>query len=1706
MSDKFVNAVVIYNPLDPEDRSEGQIEWRKGLTLKQCLEGAPEEVEWIVSLNDDTIAPEKFAKTKVSPNDFIIMAPAIHGGGGGGKKSIFKLVAMIALAVVAPQVAGALGAAFGTAGNLTLLGKIASAAISTIGGLLLEAIFPAAKPKPIVQPDIQNEVDSPSFGIDGPKNISQENIPVPIVYGTFRIGGNRTQINTVNQGNTQLVRMQTLLSEGPIQSVSEVEIDNQPEANFEDVTTITRLGVDDQQIVGWFNDTSVFFSKQAKLTENFIEYETEDEIDKFRVDLVAQNGMVAIDSTTGARHTINVSIVVEYKKTSDVTWTQLGDNDQFEPITIPDFGDPPPPQAERIYTTHDSATQFDVQIVSPATVPITTTEFEEDSENTGLLTPVQVTRFQWAAEAFYRAVGDEEWILLGTRTGLKPVRNQTQRTQFGSGILPQGAYEIKITKGRFENIFQFINVTRTMSGRQRSAVRMSIDSPVLESDRYDIRVRRTTPNTESDFRTEEITWSDVVEIQTEDVLYNHSAMLNTEVRLSDQLNSIPTITALVEGRVLNIYDRFGNIGSAEFTANPAYVSLDILLNKRYGAAVDPSRIDFVRWAEWADFCTEKGFEFNGVFDFSTNIWEALRVVMRAGHAQLAPVGTKYSVVIEKPDIPKMLFGVSNIVKDSLALEWLPKEDRANEVEVTFYDKDNSFKERTVRTTDFEALARGEKRKSVNVTILGITDIERANFEGHFQLALNRHIHLTATFDAPTEAVSVKVGDLIYVQHDMPLWGLNGRLKAGSTTNRLELDRPVEILPDRTYTVLLHHSAIKRWDATVEVIGVNSVFVSGVGDATQNLTRMTVNGEDVEVIEVVDGTPNVEIVLREMPTMALGNVVELWDTDVIEERSVTNPAGSGITQLDVGSGFTQAPAQFVNWMFGEINKVKKPFRVRAIADNDDEIRSIACVEYIEDIYTDPENVEVPPNFSDIPLVIDHVTIDRVDEEIIKNGSNVFTRATIYWDLPAEGDYQGADIFLAINSQTFETVGRVRSGATSFQMPVQDDDVLFIKVLPFDGAGKHPTTGLAGATEYIHTVAGLGAAPSQVQGFTVSKVVGGIEAKWTANPEGDVIGYEIRQGSSFNDGALVVTNFAGNRILFDKVSAGVNTYHIKAIDSLRNYSEEVTSASLSVSGPSDVTGFEAFNNQGFVIFRWNQNSEPDIRGYELRHGPNWDAAEFIDEVQGTSHTIPAPAPDAVNYWIKAVDRTGIFSTNAVLATTNVPELPNRNVVITENEKTDSFDGFKHYCTLSGGNLLADAGAAFSEYSFAIDPASSITARVTLEDTLDAVQNSLTTWAAATFSWNDAQANVPWERTGNIESVSLERQIAIKNDAPNSIEAFPLNDTLVGTQSTSPTGTANIAYAPARFRNGLTLGDTVAASWAVTFGSEFYMTGWFRPDSVPAQTERILYIEGPSDTFLSLEYNTDTSFSLRASDTNTLTTAGITLAADDLLFFAIVQTATIRKLMIGRMSDQTILIAQAAFAPVGSMTSWSVGLGNDPLDWNDMTFPWNDAQANIGWDAAFGSSGIPVMDGQLSDIDIVAGDISSADFLNKMLCASPSDHSRFVPFVPSDYTFDLAMIRYILRTTTADQPRITKLIATADMPDIIDRGSNTLAAAQTTINFNKSYLVAPEVTAVQKGGSSVAIPRVVSISTTSFDVILENTSGTAVAGDVSWTAVGY
>jgi len=1441
-----IDVIRITNPLNPNEHVTHQLAWNHTMTVGDLLKAYELEGEWVVGLNGAVVEKDNYDLTRFSIDDSVVLYPVPEGGGGG--KNILRIVALVALTVVTAGV----GTAMAAAGYSAFAVGMSQAGIMIAGSMLINALLPP--PKPSFNANGNGLDDSPSYGIDGAKNTSAEGLPVPIVYGTYRVGGNIINTHVENVDNTQFLYMLLNLGEGPVESIGDIMINDQPIDNFKDATIYRALGNDVQEPPEWFDDTVRPYQVGQKMTTDWILYDTQDEVDKLRVDVVFPQGIFRVrDDGSYVGRTIDLEL--QYRRVGDVDWTPLGARSEiigYEHWCVYDSGN----------------------------------EYQNDLGEGGILNP----------NAPYI---DPQYIIdhgLGSKYDGRPILQS-----IGPNPVCDDCGDLYETIGYYDYRPIYSDVSR-VSTKSRSAVRRSFVSGRLPEGMYQVRARRIDEESTSARIADSCTLSDINEIVIDDVSYRHTALLGLRIKLSDQLNSLPKVTSLMNGRIVPIYDLQGNYVADIFSRNPAWITLDALTHTRYGGAIALERIDLGKWAEWARYCDEFGLTFDGTLDTQSNLWDALQPVFRAGHGQIVNIGTKYSITVERADDPVMMFSVANIVEGSFSNSWLPMNDRANAIELSYFEKEDNYRRHTVKVYD-KSRDPNEPERVSNITMIGVTDAERATKEALFHLNLNRYIQQSVQFEAPIEAIACTVGDLIYVQHDMPQWGFAGKLKNNNTTAILNLDREITMESGKDYIFLAQFDAIQRTIGSVVGIAADTLTLSGFDIATP-VKRIKVAGKDMRVLSYFNGG----VVVESTAGINIGDTYTLWDIDVIEERQVVTEEGTH-TQITLQSPLSEAPASYTNFMFGENGKVKKPFRITSIGGTHEYTRTIGAVEYNESVYdlTLDEAVQTPV-YSSLNAAPDHVTITEVTEELFLVGSAIRTRVTIHYSSDYD-TYKTARVYVSSDGGEFASEG---IGRDSFSFEADDGAELLIRVVAIDMAGSEAP--FSSAPEIAHTVVGKAAPPSNVTGLSIARTTGGLSLSWDAVSDLDLSGYQIRMGASWDSASIVTSKIQGTTMFVPITEPGDYIYHIRSIDTSGNFSEGTASTSIDIARPGHPEGFDCIQNGDLINFRWGEPNSVGILAYEIREGESWETAIPVRKVSGDATQIPADITGERTFWAKTVDEIGLYSVLSVFSVTTVASPPDRNVIFTRDFEALNYPGVLYNLYQTGSDLILSDSKQYGEYIAEVDLGDQFRARNLLSYVVRSSVNNNLTWADATFAWADPEANQQWVPDGDLNSIDatpyISRFVGLGLDY---VDGFSLNNTLDGINGTLPSLSANLTYQDGRFADGLFVGDTTQAAWGISVPQEFKVHFWV---NIQNAVDDCLYIKMTSvgGNLMTVTYSQLTNEFVLTDNLAQEVRVPFTIAVNDRLLIAIVQTATERKLMIGN-GDGTQSFSTESYTPVGS-----------------------------------------------------------------------------------------------------------------------------------------------------------------------------------------------
>lgn len=1061
-----VNVALLYNAFDTTDVVREELLYEEDKSLAEYIEGLPASCEWKVGLNGVPVDEADFTAIAPKPNDLISIVAVPRGGAA---KDILRLVAQVVVTVVAMAVGFAIGGP---------LGAMAAAGIMLAGNFLVNAILPPSMPK---MKDM--ETDGNSYGYDGAKNTAREGVALPVCYGEFQTGGNYVDVFTENVGANQFLYGRVVLSDGEIEGLTaEPEINETPISDYKDVEYGHTKGSLTEAINARFGKTKSHFQRQDKLDTTWTEYTTSGQVDAFEINFLFPRGLIEYDQEDGDKKSESMDIEIQYAPFGSSTFTGTG-------------------------TTADATTGYTTFTGSSPTA----TKFNINVKGTG--TPT-VSDDSVTYKLQYKLSSSGTWIDYQTYTDtasgttttstwsdgdpfVKAMLNQMADDYTYTSSFPTRSIYLTLASGTYD--FRIINIDGTSSivkmGYQSAvvagstgttivtytetsaaAVRKTYKSPSLTHGRYHIRFRRVEAEQTEPNKIDECHCTDVAEVLHTNVALRSVATGWFVAKMTDQLQGVPNITWKVKGVKVPIYNVNGVITSTVWSNNPADIVLDMLISDRRGPLKDKIQIDWPAFVEWRDYCNEEELTFNGIFDSTTTLWDAVIQVFRVGRAMPVRIGARLSVAVDKPRQPVMLFGPGNIYQDTFEIGYLPLQDRAAEFEVSFYDKADRNKKKTIRIADPTAAQAGQVPKTVAYELFGVDNFTQAQKEVWYQLYNNRLQRRIVSFDAPVEAIGLTIGDVALIQHDMVEWGQAGRLAGASSTTQVTLDKTVTIESGSTYSLLCIHSQVSRFTCNISFVTGTTYALSGISNtshAEELLKRLKTNTNKEATILAFNytGGTNATVTLDRTVT---GTTATVWDVDVIEERTVTVGVGDH-TVITVAAPFSQVPAQYTNYMFGVQSNVKRPFKLNSINGNDIYRRSLSFVEYNDLVWSPPETI-IPPPTVQPPKHPEHVLGLMLAVEPYRSGTTV--NGTLSWLSGHIKRYAGADIYISIDDSEYMFYQSVMN-TTQVMIPFQTGTYIKLKVVAFNDTSLRANVNTA--PEIIQTIVSAASTLANPQGL-------------------------------------------------------------------------------------------------------------------------------------------------------------------------------------------------------------------------------------------------------------------------------------------------------------------------------------------------------------------------------------------------------------------------------------------------------------------------------------------------------------------------------------------------------------------------------------------------------------------------------------------------
>jgi len=169
------------------------------------------------------------------------------------------------------------------------------------------------------------DADSATYGWDGIRTIQEVGVPVAVIYGRHRFGGNVLNAYVRTDGDKNYLNVLLGVCEGEINGVSSLYINDNPSENFDGISTTEKTGTNAQTVIPNFEDAHNLYDVNTNMTkDNAHVYTTVDsDVQGFELHLQCPSGLYQQNGEGGLKEW-SVTYQVEYKLHAAGSYTDLG--------------------------------------------------------------------------------------------------------------------------------------------------------------------------------------------------------------------------------------------------------------------------------------------------------------------------------------------------------------------------------------------------------------------------------------------------------------------------------------------------------------------------------------------------------------------------------------------------------------------------------------------------------------------------------------------------------------------------------------------------------------------------------------------------------------------------------------------------------------------------------------------------------------------------------------------------------------------------------------------------------------------------------------------------------------------------------------------------------------------------------------------------------------------------------------------------------------------------------------------------------------------------------------------------------------------------------------------------------------------------------------------------------------------------------------
>ncbi|VFR43375.1 Phage tail fiber protein [plant metagenome] len=418
-----------------------------------------------------------------------------------------------------------------------------------------------------------------------------------------------------------------------------------------------------------------------------------------------------------------------------------------------------------------------------------------------------------ASQPWVRLISNTDLSAVRLTLEVRGLRQQSTSTGDVSGYRVDYVIELQTDGGAWANV-----LTGAFDGKTTSVYARShrIDLPPAASG-WNVRVRRTTPNSDSSTIVDATFVQSITEIIDAKLRYPMSSLVGLQVDAS-QFQNVPARGFHFRGRILSVPSNYepesrsysgawdGTLKQA-YTNNPAWVFYDMAASDRYGVRqrIGAARLSMLKWALYpiAQYCDElvpdgfggqePRFTCNAYLQQEGDAYRVMSDLASVFRGMAYETSGSVMAAADMPGDPTYTYSSANVIDGRFSYTGSALRTRYTVAQVSWNDLSDQGRGKVEVVEDREAQARYGLR-IVQVSAFGCTSRGQAVRAAKWRLLTSQVETQGVTFRVGLDQALVMPGKVIRVV-DPHRAGrrIGGRIRMASTTV-IEVDAEVGVRP------------------------------------------------------------------------------------------------------------------------------------------------------------------------------------------------------------------------------------------------------------------------------------------------------------------------------------------------------------------------------------------------------------------------------------------------------------------------------------------------------------------------------------------------------------------------------------------------------------------------------------------------------------------------------------------------------------------------------------------------------------------------------------------------------------------------------------------------------------------------------------------------------------------------------------------------